>query len=286
MQQSLLDTIRDRNWWRLDWNAGRMRSVKLHVEGPMSDAVARIFEQELERRGVAFRIDDGPLHYVVQHQGRDLFVSLDNLTREYERDPDDAHVSRFVDVVLSAEFSPPSWEQARTSILFCLEPSDYAEPPPFRTPLSKRVDRVLVYIDASRGAIDWITPKMLEEWRVGRDEAEAIALSNLAAALASASIQHHDIEGVRLGYAATAIPFKSALTLAPNLREIVSPILGWPLHAVVPDRDFLYLWDARHTTFMNRVGSVVVKEFDAAPYPLTTEVFEIGDDGIAAIGAF
>jgi hypothetical protein len=129
-------------------------------------------------------------------------------------------------------------------------------------------------------------PEMLEKWRVARDEVETAALGNLAAALANASIEYKDIDGVRLGFVGTTLPFKSALTLAPNLRDVVSPILGWPLHAVVPDRDFLYLWDARHRTFLHRVGGVVVKEFAAAPYPLTTEVFEIRDDGITAIRAF
>jgi hypothetical protein len=127
---------------------------------------------------------------------------------------------------------------------------------------------------------------VLEGWRAGRREAEAEAFSNLAAVLARSSIEYKDIDGVRLGFVTTAIPFKSALILAPNLKEVVAPVLGWPLHAVMPDRDFLYLWDARHTTFLNRVGGVVVREFAAAPYPLTTEVFEIGDGGIAAIGAF
>jgi hypothetical protein len=252
----------------------------------VSDAVARIFERELERRGVAFRFDDETGCYVIRHLGGRLFVSLDNLARMYLHDPDSAHVSHFIDAVLSTGGPLEPWKQARTSVLFCLEPSDYAEPPPFRTPISKRVDRVPVHIDDSRGGMHWITPGMLEEWQVTLDDVETTAWRNVAAALADATIEYNDIDGVRLGYAITVIPFKSVLTLAPNLREVVSPVLGWPLHAVMPDRDFLYFWDARHTTFLERVGRVVVKEFATSPYPLSTEVFEIGDGGITAIGAF
>ena len=263
-----------------------MRPMDCFGGETMSDAVAAIFEQELGRRGVAFRFDDGSGCYVVRHDGRDLFVSVDNLARKYLRDSDEEHVVRFIDIVLSAPLGPRSWEAARTKVLFCLEPSDYAEPPDFRNPVSKRVDRVLVDVEPSKETISWMTPGMLEDWRVTLDEVEAMALSNLAAALADATIEYKDIDGVRLGYAATSIPFKSALILAPNLKQVVSPLLGWPLHAVIPDRDFLYLWDAQHKTFLNRVGGVVVKEFAAAPYPLTTEVFEIDDGGITAIGAF
>jgi hypothetical protein len=236
---------------------------------------------------VAFRFDDESQRYVIRARGLDVFLSLDNLAREYARDPDDARVSRFIDLALAGSLrTPDSWEEARKSVLFCLEPSDHVEPPPLRTPVSERLERVLVYFDVSNGTITWITPDMLDGWRVTADEAEAVALSNLAAALASASIEHTDIEGVRLGIVTTILPFKTALILAPNLKEVVSPVLGWPLRAVIPDWDFLYLWDARHTAFMERVGGVVVDQFAKSPHPLTTEIFEISDDGITAIAAF
>jgi hypothetical protein len=56
--------------------------------------------------------------------------------------------------------------------------------------------------------------------------------------------------------------------------------------AVAPDRDFLYLWAARHTDFVHRVGKGVVREYLKASYPLSTEVYEINDEGIRAVGAF
>ena len=79
---------------------------------------------------------------------------------------------------------------------------------------------------------------------------------------------------------------KSPLLLAPNLKEIVSPIIGWPLHAVIPDQDFLYVWPAGHEQFCERVGAIAVREYSAAPHPVTTELFKIDDDGIRAVGAF
>jgi len=86
---------------------------------------------------------------------------------------------------------------------------------------------------------------------------------------------------VRLGIIETDLAFKTAL-----IREVVSPTLGWPLLAVVPDRDFIYLWPAQHWGFIHRVGEVVVGELTTSPYTLSTEAFEIGDAGIEAIGAF
>jgi hypothetical protein len=105
-------------------------------------------------------------------------------------------------------------------------------------------------------------------------------------ALSKATVESQDIDGVQLGFISSSLPFKAAFILAPNLREVVSAVLGWPLMAVVPDRDFLYLWPARHADFVQRVGAVVVREYSRASYPISTEVYEITDQRIRAIGAF
>jgi hypothetical protein len=252
----------------------------------MSDAAAALFERELVRRAVEFRHDHATDRYVIDHEGLTLFVSLENLSRDYARDHDDARVVLFVDSVLSPRVGAKSWEEAQSSVLFCLEPSDYVDRPEIRTAISDRVDRVPVHFDAVRGLISWITPGMLADWRISLAELETAVAYNLAAALTRATIQHKDVDAVRLGFLETQLPFKSALILAPNLKEVVSPVLGWPLHAVMPDRDFLYLWNAQHRDFAGRVGSVVVAEFTKAPYPISTELFEISDNGIKALGAF
>jgi len=253
----------------------------------MSDLVSALFEQELTRRGVSFRLDDETHLYRIEHHGGNLLVSLDNLARAYHRDPDESRITTFVDVVLGNRFENRPWPEAQSSILFALEPSDHVDPSELRIPISKQVDRVPVYVsDVSRGTITWITQAMLSEWNISLAELEKTASQNLATALAAAKVAYKEIDGVRLGIIETDLAFKTSLILAPNLREVISPTLGWPLLAVIPDRDFLYLWAAQHRDFTHRVGEVVVREFNASPYPLTTEVFEIGDAGIAAIGAF
>jgi hypothetical protein len=254
----------------------------------MSDPVSALFEQELTRPGVWFRLDDGSHRYRIEHHGGELLVSLDNLARAYNRDRDESRITFFVDTVLGNRFENRPWPEAQPTILFALEPSDHAEPSDLRTPLSKQVDRVpVVYVaDPSRGTITWITQAMLDDWNISLAELETTASRNLAAALAAAKVAYKDIDGVRLGISETDLAFKTALILAPNLQEVVSPTLGWPLLAVIPDRNFLYLWAVQHRDFMHRVGEVVIREFTSSPYPLTTEVFEIGDVGIVAIGAF
>ena len=194
----------------------------------MSDPVSAIFEQELTRRSVSFRLDNESHRYCIEHQGGKLLVSLDNLARAYNRDRDASRIAFFVDLVLGNRFENRPWPEAQASILFALEPSDHVEPSDLRTPLSKQVDRVpVVYVsDASRGTITWITQAMLDHWNISLAELETTASRNLAAALAAANVAYKDMDGVRLGIIESDLAFKTALILAPNLREVVSPTLG------------------------------------------------------------
>jgi hypothetical protein len=128
---------------------------------------------------VQCRFDEEALRYRVQHQGRELLVSLDNLARDF-------------DDLLSLYVEEQSWEEVRGLILFTLEPSDYAEPLPLRTPISDRVDRVPVIVRAPRQTVSFITPTMVDKWQVSLAEVEAAASRNLAAALAAAK-EHADV---------------------------------------------------------------------------------------------
>ncbi len=249
-------------------------------------SAARLFEAELRRRKISFAIESASGRYVVQCPDGERLVSLENLDRDYARDGDESRISRFLDTVLSPLPEIPPWPQAQSSVFLALEPNDYEERPEFRIAVSERIDRVPVLFDRERNGLIWITTEMLADWQVSLAAVEAAAYANLDTALAKAKIAYDDIDGARLGFLDTSLPFKSALILAPQLRSVVSSVLGWPLYAVVPDRDFLFLWDTAQKELIGRVGGVVMKEFSQAAYPLTTEVLEITDEGISAIGAF
>lgn len=214
-----------------------------------------------------------------------MLISLDNLQREVDRDGDVQHISRFVDAMLASVALPES-PMAGKQLYWCLEPNDYMESADFRSPLSDRVDRVLVHLSLDGQLISWVTPEILKTLGLSEPDASSKAFTNLATALEEATVEFQTLHGVQLGYIGTRIPFKASLILAPNLKDIVGAKLGWPLMAVTPDRDFLYLWAARHKDFVARVGPVVVSEYTKASYPISTEVWEITDAGMRAIGKF
>jgi hypothetical protein len=253
---------------------------------PPKPASAReLFEAELRRRGISFSIDGESQRHCVQGPEGELLVSLDNLERDLAYDRDEGRVARFVDVVLA----PNRFETALLSldqIFWGMEPADHVEKADFRVALSDRVERVLQHLSRDQSTLTWLTPEMLAEKKWSRTEVEAAGFCNLARELAASKLEFKEIDGVRLGFISPTIPLKSSLMLAPNLREFTAATLGWPLLAVAPHRDFLYLWAAEHKDFAGRVGHVVVREFGEGSYPLSTEVWAICETGVKAIGEF
>ncbi|MEK7949800.1 hypothetical protein [Luteolibacter soli] len=247
--------------------------------------VRTLFEGELTRRGLRFSVDAESNGYVIDAAEGRCLVHLDNLERGVASDGDAGRVPRFVDTILSSlEASDDSI--SADGLYWCLEPNDYEEPAEIRFPISDCVDRVLVHLSPDGSQITWVSGEMLETLSMDQFLAANRAFENLSRALEEATIECNEIDGVHLGFLSTSLPFKAALLLAPNLREVVGAKLGWPLLAVVPDRDFIYLWDARHSDFVGKVGKVVVREYNQAPYPISTEVYRVSDEGIRAIGAF
>jgi hypothetical protein len=243
------------------------------------------FEDELRRRGFPFSIDTESGRHSVEIGGWRVLVSLDNLQRDIAVDGDIGRVVRFVDAVVASAGASKTALSA-DQLYWCLEPSDYQERADYRVAMSDCVDRVLVHLSGDGSLVTWVTPSMLDSLHLSEVDAGAMAFTNLGRALSGATVEFQDIDGVRLGFVGTSLPFKAALILAPNLREVMQGVLGWPLMAVVPDRNFLYLWVARHKDFVQRVGGVVVREYTKASHPISTEVYEITDTAIRAIGEF
>src|SRR5258706_3899821 len=178
--------------------------------------VDELVRQDLKRRGLLYTLDPSSGCYAVQMGETRLLLSVENLAREYEREHDVTCVGRFLDSALSVQLGTPAvWTLARKSVLFCLEPTDYAERPEIRTALSEKVDRVPALLDDSKGRLTWISASMLNQWGVSIRDVETAALENIASALASSSVEWQEIDTVRLGFFNTPLPFKSPLLLAP-----------------------------------------------------------------------
>jgi hypothetical protein len=153
--------------------------------------------------------------------------------------------------------------------------------------LSDKVSLVLVYVDPSDTQIRWLTAADADKWNKTRADLMAAAQENIDRILRQTKIETAPIEEHQLGMLSNElVAFKAALLICPNLKEMVEPVLGWPLFAVMPCRDFVYLLNQKDRPLLGRMGQVVVREYQKSGYPISTEVFEITDQCIRAIGDY
>jgi hypothetical protein len=243
------------------------------------------FEKEAQRRGLKLSRDSASNRYRVAFVQGSALVSLDNLEKDIASDGDLTRISRFMDTVMELSVSATD-RITPEGLLWLLEPSDYVEKPELRVCISDKVDRVLVHLSPDRSAVTWVTQAMLASKTITEAAAGDIAFANLDRELSDAKVEFKQIGDVRLGFISATEPVKASLILSPGFRQKVEEVIGWPVLAVVPDRDFLYFWASRHEGFVGQVGRIVVEQFARAAYPISTEVYLIGNDGVRAIGEF
>lgn len=244
---------------------------------------AELFEAELRHRKIDFTVQAGGAGYEIRFADRLFQVHLDNLSRQLDGGSHDVErVAKFVDAVVKAA-APRMFSAER--LYWCLEPTAQLGEASVRENISPQVDRVLCDIPPDGSLISSVSNDDVSTLGMRIEQAKQYASTNLDGALRESQLSIHDVDGVSLGFFESDFVSKASLLLAANLRDVVAPVLGWPVLAVAPDRDFVYVWSAQHQQFAQRVGPVVVREYANSAYPLTTEVFEIGDS-IHAVGAF
>jgi hypothetical protein len=246
--------------------------------------VNALFEGELTRREVRWTRDTADDYRVSIGDG-ELQISLVNLRRNALRDADPRAVTRFVDHVLGvASFQAPDWSEASRFLLLSAEAADNDFGDTIRTTVSDELVCVLTLTDAEHSRVTWVSAGMCERWGVTPDAAIATARRNQDGLFVGRTVEIADGGGDRLGMIPVHAPYKASTIFAPAFKQFVAP-LGWPVLVVIPCRDFMYVV-ADGSPLVGKLGSVVVKEYRASGYPITTEVFRISDEGIQAIGRF
>jgi hypothetical protein len=252
---------------------------------PVSAEVATLFLDELARRNIEVKLDDEG-NYTLDAYKLSIKVSLENVSRDFECDRDADRIVTFVDSITNL-LVLPDWQEAKGRIRWQPEPSDHKFGDTLRDAVSDKVSLVLVYADPSDTQIRWLTAADAEKWNKTRTDLMTAAQENMDRILRQTKIETALIEEHQLGMLSNElIAFKAALLLCPNLKDVVEPVLGWPLFAMMPCRDFVYLLNQKDQPLLGRMGQVVMREYQGSGYPISTEVFEITDQCIRAIGDY
>lgn len=251
----------------------------------VSAEVATLFLDEMSRRNIPVKL--GPNGgYQIEQSNFIYTVSLANLSRDFADDGDAGRVTRFVDAI-TRRVSVQDWETARPRIRWALEPADMPLGDALHDPVSDRVARVLVHVSDDEMQIMWVARHNAERWGQTKESLTAVAESNMASLIDEATLTVQPTEGHKLGMLNTRYSaFKAAMVFSPRLKALVEPELGWPVQAVFPCRDFVYLLPHDAGELFSRVGSVVLQQYAEGGYPLCTEVFELSDDGVQRTGEF
>ena len=250
------------------------------------DPLAKLVEESLTRRGVPFEHrEDG--RYEIQLRSGNVLVSLDNLARQYSRDKDPSAIDRFLDSIVASSEALPSWSEAKGRVFPMLESAQLETGPETLTrSISDKTILVLAFFSEQSGALRFLRSDDLEAWGVSQRDAWSAGDASLEDIARRTNVTFLDANNLWLGVIEAQEPHKASLIRTKSIKVKVEEKLGWPVLAVAPSRGFVYLMSKSDAHQLGRVGAVVQQEYRSAEYPISTEVWELSDAGIRAIGEF
>jgi uncharacterized protein YtpQ (UPF0354 family) len=143
-------------------------------------------------------------------------------------------------------------------------------------------DTVIVYvIDMPRMTVS-ITVEQLLKWKISVDEIDQYARENLGRYSPDLKIQLVDSEeGGRAAIFSAHDGYDAARLLLDSLHSRLAPELKGDFYVAAPARDMFVAMSYEPGNFVNRLRSKVDRDFRRLPYPITTDLFVVTQDGVA-----
>lgn len=251
------------------------------------DYVFDEFKSQIERKGMKIdSVDETGLIYISQGE-LTLKISLDNVRRNFERDNETTHISDLVATLVSYSTElPEKWADVKEDIYISLFPSDFDFNDFLNKPITDEFSKI--YVHSGDTKISWIAKSDLTRWGITESDLEKQANNNADRLLIQTPLLYDTIEHRKLGMIEqenTAL--KGALLFAPAMKEKVKKDFGFPFYAVIPVRDFCYIFSEQDFAFFSqRIGKVVVEEYKQSGYPISTEILKFTDRGVEVVGKY
>ncbi len=256
-------------------------------ENKKSDFVFEKFKTEVEKIG--FSIDSVDNTDLIHIKNKDLTmkISLDNVRRDYKRDKDESIITDFVSTLLTyTEEIPKDWKSAKEKVYLSLFTSDYD----FKDFINAKItdDLYKIYVFVENDKLSWIRKTDLINWGINHLDLDKQADLNANQLLSKTEIVYENVDNHLLGLIEVErTSLKGALLFASEMKDKIQKNIGFPFYAVIPVRDFCYIFSENDFEyFSNRIGSIVIEEYQNSGYPLTTELLKFSDNGIEAVGKY
>ncbi|BDU26399.1 hypothetical protein [Flavobacterium sp. GSB-24] len=252
----------------------------------VNDVVFTKFKTQLENNGININSVDEEDFIYIAIDGSELKISLENVRRNYERDSDDKHISDLVEVIVSHSSKPLKWGDIKNNVYIQLVPKDFE----FENLIHEKVTNEFskVFIINSDTSFSFITEDDLIDWKLDLSELKRQVDLNLDLLLSKIEIEVEDVHNHKLGM--INIPdiwLKSSCLFSLKIKNKVEDNIGFPFYAVIPVRDFCYIFGEEDFKYFSEcLGSVVLDEYEKSGYPITTEILKFSETGVEAIGKY
>ena len=188
-------------------------------------------------------------------------------------------------------FSNLDWEDAQKRLAFTLEPRESLKHPflvelgPYITPVTP--DLCLMYycdlpeIEARR----WVTLTDLTDWKVSARDVIAVAGQHMNELMHQAKIEFVEMSGRRFAYLSLEQEWdKANLCMTSEFKRRIQAEFTWPVRVAVPAINYILIVPAEDEDLLARIAQGAVNEYHDADYPLSLEILELSDKGIAVVG--
>jgi len=250
------------------------------------DVVFNKFKTQLESKGLTIDSIDKDGFILIDVEGSELKVSLDNVRRNYERDSDDSHITDLINVIVSHSLEKEDWEIIKDKIYVQFFPNDFE----FENLIYEKVTEEFsrVFMVNTNNNFSFISHDDLIDWSLDLEELKRQVDLNLDTFLDKVKIEVDDVDNHKLGMIdIEEVWLKSACLFSSKIKDLVKNSIGFPFYAVIPVRDFCYIFGEQDFEyFSERLGSVVVEEYEKSGYPITTEILKFSENGVKAMGKY
>ncbi|OXA78842.1 hypothetical protein SAMN05444397_108131 [Flavobacterium aquidurense] len=250
------------------------------------DVVFNTFKIQLENKGLTIDFIDKDGFILINVEESELKVSLENVRRNYERDNDESYITDLVNTIVSHSSKKEDWENIKDKIYVQFFPNDFE----FENLIYEKVTDEFskVFMVNTNNNFSFISEDDLIDWNLDLEELKNQVDLNLDTFSDKVKIEIEDVENHKLGMIdIEEVWLKSACLFSSKIKYLVQGNIGFPFYAVIPVRDFCYIFGEQDFEyFSERLGSVIVEEYEKSGYPITTEILKFTENGVQAMGKY
>ncbi|MGZ8939488.1 MAG: hypothetical protein ACXW32_09790 [Limisphaerales bacterium] len=182
--------------------------------------------------------------------------------------------------VINAVPEVPDFEMARLRLRPQIMPPEFVRQAPILSfPFGKTLKVGIVLDEAN--SYTYVLQEDSTKWGISHPDLLQKAIASLDDAIRGKTrMQCSEKDSTKWVGIETKDGFDAARILIPGFQKFISARLGGPFRFAVPNRDFLICWNREaDESFVEFATSKIRADFEAQPYPLSPNIFQLEPNG-------